>query len=334
MSVLAWSPKLLGAPYLIYGPDSISGSAVSLLFPNYFTKGLGIAPLSQSTSTYQPALIGNSINGHSVIRFDGSDDRLKGPLYFGDISASTVSLFVVSKATGNNLGVVLSTRKNAFTNGWSLRYNSKTELTYFHTGFEPVLKKALTADSWIIAEVVRNENAVSFGVNGVINSYSITGYTASSDELYVGAENSGTNNFFYGDIAEIWAIGKAISVSERQAIEWVLANKFGLTSLLPASYPYLSIGGNVTISGGGSGDSVAIIEATTQEFLALIEPDTNGDWTADIFYGSYYFLFSASGYQSEVSGPHTVSVSGVSPAIPDIVLGSSGGTMKTVGYAF
>lgn len=96
----------------------------------------------------------------------------------------------------------------------------------------------------------------------------------------------------------------------------------------------LVIGGRLTVDGNDPGNYTAIIGATTKELVVLVEPDINGYWESSVPFGLYYLEFFADGYQAQISGPHTVSSGGVSPAIPDIVLGSSSGTTKTVGYAF
>lgn len=101
------------------------------------------------------------------------------------------------------------------------------------------------------------------------------------------------------------------------------------------SPPLISIGSNFSVIGGGSGDYVGIYDANDNSAKAYeATPNSSGDWTIDITTGSYYIGFYAAGYPSQISGPHTVSSGGVSPAIPDVVLGSSSGTAKTVGYAF
>lgn len=101
------------------------------------------------------------------------------------------------------------------------------------------------------------------------------------------------------------------------------------------SPPLISVGGNLSVSGGGPGDYVSILDADDNAIKAAeATTDGSGNWSDNVPAGSYYFLFVADGYPSEVSGPHTVSESGVSPAIPNIVLGGGGGTMKTIGYPF
>lgn len=106
------------------------------------------------------------------------------------------------------------------------------------------------------------------------------------------------------------------------------------TGFLPWGPANVSISGNLTKSNAEAGDYVAIIDSDTKSLEKLVVPDVIGDWSASVPAGDYYIIYFGNGYPSQISGPHTISTGGVSPAIPNIVLGSSSGTMKTVGYAF
>lgn len=95
-----------------------------------------------------------------------------------------------------------------------------------------------------------------------------------------------------------------------------------------------SISGNSKDIDNNPNSLVSIRNNTTQEKIKIVTPASNGDWSAILPAGDYDFSHFSSTYSPEISGPHTVSSGGVSPAIPDIVLGSSSGVAKTVGYAF
>jgi len=64
--------------------------------------------------------------------------------------------------------------------------------------------------------------------------------------------------------------------------------------------------GNLTVSGNGAGDYVAIIDVTTKELVKLVEPGTGGDWTADVPEGEYYALYFGDGCQPICHGPYTI----------------------------
>ena len=338
---MPWSPSDLNFP--MRWLDASNASSISIAsgkvstiqntIPGYSDIGLDYF----TGGGYGPSVVSAGLNGLDVLSFNGTNSRLSTSNKIADFTTSQLSVFVVSLLTGTNPGGIISMRPLTNLTGWSLRYNSKTTLYYYHLGYPPV-SAALPADQYAIIEFIRNGNIVDLGVNGVMNgAIDVGGYVVSNQSAFIGAENNGTLNYISGRIAEIIIIGGAVTSSDRQKIEWYMANKWGLTSSLPVGHPYLNaitIGGNVIVLGGGPGDSVSVIDAVTNELISINNIDAGGDWAASVLDGQYYLLYVADGYQSQASGPHTVSSGGVSPAIPDIVLGSSSGTIKTVGYAF
>lgn len=71
-------------------------------------------------------------------------------------------------------------------------------------------------------------------------------------------------------------------------------------------FAQVSIGSNLTVSGNGAGDFVAIIDATTKGLVKLVEPDINGDWAASVPEGEYYALYFGAGCQPIAHGPYTL----------------------------
>lgn len=78
----------------------------------------------------------------------------------------------------------------------------------------------------------------------------------------------------------------------------------------PAGFePYglvqIPIGGNVTKLGGGAGDAVVIIDATTKGTVAVAIPDENGDWASTIT-DDYYVLYLGNDCQPIAHGPYII----------------------------
>lgn len=190
---------------------------------------------------------------------------------------------------------------------------------------------SVAANVWTFFRVKRVSGVLSLRLQSTI-----VGAAASDESLIVGTNRPiiGASGYdllygYYGNIQDIVIHSDAV-YSDSAPIPGRL--------VVPAFPDYssaIAVSGNATVSGGGACDYVAIYDANDNSSKAYEAiPDGSGNWAVDITTGSYYFGFYADGYPSQISGPHTVSSGGVSPAIPDVVLGSSSGTAKTVGYAF
>ena len=66
------------------------------------------------------------------------------------------------------------------------------------------------------------------------------------------------------------------------------------------------LSGNVTKVGGGAANQVVIRDATTRQLAAIATPVINGDWTADVYSGTYDITYFATGCQPICHGPYTV----------------------------
>lgn len=183
----------------------------------------------------------------------------------------------------------------------------------------------------------RINGTLRVGVNGalglergaVANAGNLTG-----NIIRIGGRSS-NNLFMAGNLQDIIVTHDVLFADNFTFPEKLVTPEiWGLWCAYQDSVPTLrSVSGSAVTSEGGAVASVSVIEASNKIRICKELPESNS-WNATIPDGTHYFLFEADGYVEQMSGPHTVSESGVSPAIPDIVLGSSSGTMKTVGYAF
>lgn len=304
----------------------------------------------QNGKTNLPELISNVINGKSVVRFNGTNSlRLSSqpliaetlvrwvtaivrPALFGSIGNGFFSLAGDSIGAGSVFDLCIEPDK------FSVRVIGNAIYSYSFSLNTPVLIDVLweSGDSRNISVRINGESiAYTSGSVATIN-------TNAGTYASIGATPGQPGVYYSGDVGSIVFGGVGRTLTDCNKIEGALAHSFGMSGVLPAGHPYKSsppiyptIGGNAIILGGSPVGYVSIFDAADN--AAKIDdaiPDSAGDWSENIPVGSYYFLFVADGYPSKVSGPHTVSELGVSPAIPDVVLGSSNGTTKTVGYPF
>lgn len=77
--------------------------------------------------------------------------------------------------------------------------------------------------------------------------------------------------------------------------------------LWPTGTP-VSVSGNVTTTAGAEADQVAVVRWANKELVTLIEPDEDGDWTAELLPGNYGIAYFAAGCQPVLHGPYIVAV--------------------------
>ena len=180
----------------------------------------------QTTGASQPIYKTGIINGHPVVRFDGSNDRMRLSKIL-DTSGAVGHIFVVVK--GNGKAGILSTRSGT-TTGWSLRFNSTTDLLYYHSDETPNISYSI-ADQFNIIEVRRNGLDVQIGANGTLGATStISGYTASAaSNTFIGYESSGSSEYLNGDIAENVIYASLLSSADRLDLISHFKAKYGIS---------------------------------------------------------------------------------------------------------
>ncbi len=354
MSVI-WTPTVIGTDASLWLDSSVPESITisSGVIAELADLSGNARHATQSTAAMRPAVLPNDLNGLDVIQFASTSSSNKKSMttpefidspspsvflvaksqssatpsfFFSDAGPSITTWLYISANSGSFLGLVRDSANQTI----SASHGSPAGLDYFVGSFLLRPPNCTT----------RHNGLSQTGSNGSYNASTI--WTGTNTPPTLGWQ-AGTGWYATVNIAEVIVINNsAVADANYEKIEGYLAHKWGLATSLATGHPYkdaaplieVTIGGVLTVSGGGPGEFVQAIDASTKKTSAIVSPGLDGSWSTDLQTGTYYFAFYADGYQTEVSGPHTVSESGVSPAIPDIVLGSSSGTMKTVGYAF
>jgi len=192
---------------------------------------------TQATSANQPAIVTGALNGRQVRRFDGVDDLMTGSRI---LTAANFSCYIVVKgvgqqnrnilsqrSTGANIGrthlcvtddltTPYSTARLFFNNGTSYSVRSSTPV--FNNNFNIFYSQSDGAGNSHVR------------VNGGLPEGALTGqnWTPENQPYQLGALST-TSNQFAGDIAEVLVFPRALTTTERQAVERYLSNKYAIT---------------------------------------------------------------------------------------------------------
>jgi len=217
----------------------IDGAAVSV-WPN--DRGSGAGTFDQGTGSAKPVYKTGIVNGHSVVRFDGTGDFLLGSLalsaYFTD-SAST--MFVVAKK--DNVDVEYMFGGNNATPQISLGASSAGVIAGNNDGSaDTATEPGDPVAGFFIATWMHDSGQIRAGFSDTRDA-SLTsvasGNTTALTHISIVGGTSGAASLWDGDIAEILIWNVALSQSDRQSVESYLALKYGIT------LPYTPVGAGV-----------------------------------------------------------------------------------------
>lgn len=194
-----------------------------------------------SVSDYAPSLLSNAIGDHAAIKFDGQDDYLNLLTGFEDFSAG-LSLFLVIRplvlhpgfkliALGNGGGadnIVLGRNGNEqgmqyFTtdsNGNNSWFNTSDVLKVREPALFSVIQAAGDPDSKVAASIHKNGTMIG---DGLVYVPKITARSVN----YI-ARSYWNEGLFEGEIAEIIAYKRALSLSEQATVNVYLMQKYKL----------------------------------------------------------------------------------------------------------
>ncbi|MEM6343573.1 MAG: lamin tail domain-containing protein [Bacteroidota bacterium] len=201
-------------------------------------QGLADNHASSSLSGKRPVLSVDSLNGHQMLYFDGTDDWLKLNGLADELSANASIFAVFIPRADNDDGYYLSAH-NGGSNRVKYGHRPNGELIYDDDS------PSLSTDIWLDIPLMVSLNQataaarVDAWVNGQLES-DWTGFsTASADRVSIGQEFDGsgndnqTSNHWKGDLAELIVFDTLLWTEGRHRIESYLALKYGLT--IPAN---------------------------------------------------------------------------------------------------
>ncbi len=174
------------------------------------------------TLTARPTIQTNELNGHNVIRFDGTNDRLLGTNNTVIDLTEKMTIYVILKNAGTHNGAIVSTVDS--TNGDIFRCMSDAgtnRLRWYSIGannFTPTV----TPTNWAIYTLIVRSTS---GANGTVTlrengatlatTGSIQRSASHEQNLTIGAVPTGAGQYLSGDIGYI-----LIYQGEHTATEW------------------------------------------------------------------------------------------------------------------
>jgi hypothetical protein len=195
---------------------------------------------TQADSAQQPTAVTNVVNGHTVLRADGTSDQMSiasNPL----TGASGGTLVVVFKqdadppSVGANTGGGPISRlgSDAATPGdhWPWTDGNIYDGS-MSTARKTVGNPTTSLASWAVISIVSAASDYRFYINGTLfysTASNTVGFSGSAPLLFWSTDSGGGIYYFKGDVAEVLAYNRALSTTERQAAEDYAGTKYGIT---------------------------------------------------------------------------------------------------------
>lgn len=223
-AISIWSPVLLPGVYGWYDPDSLglSDDDPVASWPSTLATTL---TWTQATGGKQPLLKTNILNGHSVVRFDGSDDSLISP----NLGMTTGNLFfVVRFATSLPDRRFWSAQAGGFSG--SLMFAGTSFAAVTGVGGTTAIWTTPAINTWYVLAIEHAATTITVYVNGAsvgsINQNSTYGVIGLCETL-LGSYGTCTA----ADIATFGIVkGAALSSDNRAEAEQYLMARFGISA--------------------------------------------------------------------------------------------------------
>ena len=186
---------------------------------------------TQTTSAYRPTLVGNSLNGHPVVKFDGSNDylSLSSSVYTAMKAAGAGEVFIVVKAEQDT--------STTWRGMWCMGSSSSYE--YYPTMNSEVHIKEDWGSTTQYDVGAPVDSLYQYNLYNVSGSASGWACRLNGSVLYQSASNMfgfnsnprlGTNssNYFNGEIAEVLIYKQVLSAAQRETVGRYLNLKYAL----------------------------------------------------------------------------------------------------------
>ena len=189
---------------------------------------------TQSTSSKQPTLTANGLNGKPYVTFDGSNDSLAAT---GLNISQSYSFFIAAKRDSGS-----STKQYLFDgigSNRSLLSLNKDGRVQMCAGDWTNSTFNTPTGSFVISAIFDSSSS-RLALNGTNQSSLSTGSTNLTNGIRIGGNYDDATDYLKGSIAEFLILDETASSQTQSKIEGYLAHKWGLSSNLPSSHTYAS----------------------------------------------------------------------------------------------
>lgn len=193
--------------------------------------------IAQASTTMQPKQIQNLLNGHALIRFDGSNDYLDGDDIL-DFELNSQSVFFMGRSNNNNATFIAKNNSSAGLNGYSFHTNSGILNFLYNDGTLRSISDTFSLSKYHIISAnnnrIENKNklyidGISIGYSNINGAYSMS----SSFKFLIGAFNNTSGStpplagfYLNGEIGDIIIYNTPLTDNQRQTIETYISNKY------------------------------------------------------------------------------------------------------------
>lgn len=204
--------------------DDITGSDTDPVPTWEDTSGEG-NDATQGTSGARPILKSSIVNGHDVVRFDGTNDRLEFPDFLSAATAATI-LIVARKVTNDDERGIYS-----LGGGFNSNHQSYSDGNIYDS-FGSTVRYSWARGSndmtgWFVWTITAATDWRA-RFNGASIHYEATNSIRFDGSRYLGDGGRGADYPSAMDIAEVLVYSEALSDVNREAVEDYLGTKYGI----------------------------------------------------------------------------------------------------------
>jgi hypothetical protein len=190
---------------------------------------------TQGSSGIQPTRKTSQQNGLDVLRFDGSSDRMAGPVFNTLFTATASTCFVVAKASSvatDDSQLFANAVVLADTSGSHGFFAVRSNATVYSYGFDSGYSQAslsYTPGNWVCLTTDHDGVTLRVTANKTTSTtefLSVRGFTNFSTIL---GANYDQTVFLDGDVGEVITYNVALGVGDREAVENYLMSKWGIS---------------------------------------------------------------------------------------------------------
>lgn len=217
----------------------------------WLDKSGNLRHVSQGVATNQPTYNDTGLNGKPVLRFNHLNNQFLSNTGTFTLSGGAVLAFVASHSDitmSGNFSVGRASHPVSWTSFTTFANHLPADgnpLLAQWTSSTASSSRPLLQDGVPVAMVphvwieLQSGSALTGGIDGtMLPPVAATINNPSGVVIGSGSRDTGLNQFFDGDLAEVVAIRSNLSTDDRQRLEGYLAWKWGLETNLPSNHPY------------------------------------------------------------------------------------------------